>query len=110
MNNFICYTFTYPGTLTADQDPYFILPFDATLIHVSAQCLTQDATVFVEDDSTQVTDALTVTNGTTPVELNEKGDFTGDQFPLFKKGSVVHLDVAHGSNCVDLIVSLMFAL
>jgi ribosomal silencing factor RsfS len=110
MNNFIAHVFTYPGTLTADQDPYFILPFDATLIHVSGQCITQDAIIFVEDDSTRVTDALTVTAGTTPVEQNEIGDFVGDQYPLFKKGSVVHLDVAHGSNCEDLIVVLTFAL
>jgi hypothetical protein len=110
MNNFICYTFTYPGALTDDQDPYFVIPFDATLIHVSGQCITQDAIIFVEDDSTRVTDALTVTAGTTPVEQNEIGDFVGDQYPLFKKGSVVHLDIDNGSNCVDLTISLTFAL
>ena len=109
MNNFATYTLTYPGALTDDQDPYFILPFDATLIHVSAQCITQDAVVFVEDDGVAITDSLTVTAGTTPLELDEIGDFVGDQFPHIAKGSVVHIDIDNGSNCVDLIVALTFA-
>lgn len=109
MNNFVPYTFNYPGALTGDQDPYFILPFDGTLVHVSAQCITQDAIIFVEDDAVAITDSLTVTAGTTPLVLDEKGDFVGDQFPLVKKGSVVHLDIDNGSNCVDLAIVLTFA-
>ncbi len=109
MNNFATYTFNYPGALSGDQDPYFILPFDATLIHVSAQCITQDAIIFVEDDGTAITDSLTVTAGTTPLEQDEKGDFVGDQFPHVAKDSVVHIDIDNGSNCVDLVVILTFA-
>ncbi len=109
MNNFAIYTFTYPGALTSDQDPYFILPFDATLIHVSAQCITQDAIIFVEDDGVAITDSLTVTAGTTPLEQDEKGDFVGDQFPHIAKDSVVHIDIDNGSNCVDLIITLTLA-
>lgn len=109
MNNFAVYPFNFPGALTGDQDPYFILPFDATLVHVSGQCITQDAVIFVEDNGVAITDSLTVTAGTTPLALDEKGDFTDDQFPLVKKGSVVHIDIDNGSNCVDLVVVLTFA-
>lgn len=110
MNNYFPITLNYPGALTGDQDPYITLHKDMTLIGVSAQCITQDATIFVEDDGTQVTDTLTVTAGTTPVTQSDKGDFTGDQFPLFKKGSVLHVDIDNGSNCVDLVIVLTFAL
>lgn len=110
MNNFLIYTFTYPGALTGDQDPYWTMPFDATLIHVSAQCITQDATIFVNDDGTAITDSLTVTAGTTPLELDEIGDFVGDQFPTVAKDSVMHIDIDNGSNCVDLVVVLTFAI
>lgn len=110
MNNFLIYVFTYPGAMTGNQDPYYILPFDATLIHISAQCITQDAIIFVEDDGTAISDSLTVTAGTTPLELDEIGDFVGDQFPLVAKDSVVHIDIDNGSNCVDLVVILTFAI
>jgi hypothetical protein len=53
----IIYTFTYPGALTGDQDPYFTVPMDVQLVHVSAQCITQDATIFLEDDGTAITDS-----------------------------------------------------
>jgi hypothetical protein len=110
MNNFVTYTFTYPGALTGDQDPYFTLPRAMTLIHVSAQCITQDATIFVEDDGTAITDSLTVTAGTTPVTQSAIGDFIGDQFPHVAADSVIHIDIDNGSNCVDLVVVLTFAI
>ncbi len=108
MNNKFYVTLNYPGALTGHQDPYFTLRHDATLRGISAQCITQDATIFVEDDGTQISDSLTVTAGVTPVTQSDKGDFTGDQFPLFKAGSVVHVDIDNGSNCVDLVVVLEF--
>jgi hypothetical protein len=106
MNRTLVYTFTFPGTYTADVDPYFTLPFDVQLVHVSAQCITQDATLIIKDDGTAVNDTLTVTAGTTPVTQDEKGDFVDDQFPHMAKDSVVHLDIAHGSNFVDLVIVL----
>ena len=106
MNRTLVYTFTFPGTYTADQDPYFTLPFDVQLIHVSAQCITQDATLIIYDDAVAVNDTLTVTAGTTPVTQSAKGDFVDDQFPHMLKDSVIHLDIAHGSNFVDLVVVL----
>jgi hypothetical protein len=106
MNRTLVYTFMFPGTFTADTDPYFTLPFDVQLIHVSAQCLDEDATLIIQDDTVAVNDTLTVTNGTTPVTQDEKGDFVGDQFPHMLKGSVIHLDIAHGSEFADLVVVL----
>jgi len=106
MNRTLTYVFMFPGTYTADVDPYFTLPFDVQLIHVSAQCITQDATVIIYDDAVAVNDTLTVTAGTTPVTQDAIGDFVGDQFPHMLKGSVIKLDCAHGSNFVDLCVVL----
>ncbi len=109
MNNKFKITLNYPGAMTGDQDPYITMGEDATLVHVSAQCITQDAIIFVEDDGTAITDSLTVTAGTTPVTQSDKGDFVGDQFPLIKKDSVLHVDIDNGSNCVDLVIVLTFA-
>jgi hypothetical protein len=106
MNRTLIYTFTFPGTNSSDQDPYFTIPFDVQLVHVSAQCITQDATLIIQDDGVAVNDTLTVTAGTTPVTQSAIGDFVGDQFPHMLKDSVVHLDIAHGSNFVDLVIVL----
>lgn len=106
MNRTLVYTFTFPGTYSTDVDPYFTLPFDVQLLHVSAQCTTQNATLIIQDDGVAVNDTLTVTAGTTPVTQSAKGDFVGDQFPHMAKDSVIKLDIAHGSNFADLIIVL----
>jgi hypothetical protein len=103
----IIYTFTYPGALTGDQDPYFTVPMDVQLVHVSAQCITQDATIFLEDDGTAITDSTTVTAGTTPVEITQS-EMVGDQYPHIAKDSVIHIDIDNGSNCVDLVIVCTF--
>jgi hypothetical protein len=98
----------FPGAITADKTVYFEAPADLQLVHVTASCNTQDATVAIYDDGTQINDTLTVTAGTTPLEQDEKGDFVGDQFPHVAKDSVIKVVVGHGSNAVDAMVAITF--
>ena len=99
---------TLPGAITADKTLYYLAPCDLQLVHVTASCNTQDATVAIYDDGTQVNDTMTVTAGTTPLEQDEKGDFVGDQFPHIADGSVIKVVVGHGSNAVDTVVVITF--
>ncbi len=101
------YTVYIPGALSADKDIYFTAPFDMTLKHISGQCITQDATLQVKDDGSAITDSITITAGTTPVEA-DRDEFLNDEYPQIRKDSVVHLDIGHGSNCVDLFLALTF--
>ncbi len=101
-------SFYIPGAITSDKTLYVHLDTDCQLIHVSAQCITQDATLKIYDDGTQVNDSLTVTAGTTPLEQSVKGDFVGDQFPHFAAASVLKIVVGHGSNAVDVNFVLTF--
>ena len=100
--------FHVTGTLAANVTIIWTAPFDCQLIHVSAQCITQDAAVDIYDDGTQINDTLTVTAGTTPCTQDAIGDFVGDQYPHIAKGSVMRIDVDNGSNAVDTFVVLTF--
>ena len=96
-----------PGAITADKTVYYHINEDCTLRHVSANCNTQDATLAIYDDGTQINDTLTVTAGTTPVEQN-RAEFVGDQYPHIAAGSILKLVVGHGSNAVDTVCVLTF--
>ena len=105
----LVFTYYIPGALSADKAIYFVAPEDITLDRVLAQGITQNATLQVSDDGTAITDSLTVTAGTTPLEF-DADDFLNDKRPQIRKGSVVSIAVGHGSNCVDLNFSLIFTL
>jgi hypothetical protein len=99
--------FVIPGALTADKTLYFTVPSDCTLVHISACCQTQAGTVQVSDDASAITDSITVTAGTTPVEA-DLDDMADDQYPHIADGSVVSIAIGHGSNCVDMTIVLTF--
>ena len=99
-----------PGAITANKTFYYLAPCDLQLVHVGAQCITQNAVVKISDDGTQVNDSFTVTAGTTPLEQAAKGDFVGDQFPHVADGSVIKVVVENGSNAVDTVVALTFTI
>lgn len=101
-------TLNYPGAMTGDQDPYFTVPQDCQLLHVSAQCITQDAIIFLEDDGTDITDTTTVTAGVTPAEIT-KTEMVDDEYPHIAKDSIIHVDIDNGSNCVDLVIVMTFS-
>jgi hypothetical protein len=101
------YNFYIPGALSADKDIYIEAPCDMTLKQISGQCITQDATLQVSDVGRAITDSITVTAGTTPIEADQD-DFLNDEYPQIRKGSVIKIDVGHGSNCVDLNFALVF--
>jgi hypothetical protein len=61
---------------------------DVQLVHVSAQCITQDATIFLEDDGTAITDSTTVTAGTTPVEITQSEKLRGPGDRLHLHGRI----------------------
>ena len=99
-----------PGAITADKTVYYEAPCDLQLVHVTASCNTQDATIAIYDDGTQINDTLTVTAGTTPLEQEERGDFVGDQYPHIAKGSIIKIVVGHGSNAVDTVMVATFTI
>ena len=99
-----------PGAITAAKTVYYEAPCDLQLVHVTASCNTQDATIAIYDDGTQINDTLTVTAGTTPLEQEERGDFVGDQYPHIAKGSIIKIVVGHGSNAVDTVMVATFTI
>lgn len=99
-----------PGAITSDKTVYYEAPCDLQLVHVTASCNTQDATIAIYDDGTQINDTLTVTAGTTPLEQEERGDFVGDQYPHIAKGSIIKIVVGHGSNAVDTVMVATFTI
>jgi len=100
-------TIFIPGTLTADKTIYWTVPSDCTLVHVSINANTQDGTLILYDDGTAITDTLTATAGTTPVEA-DRDDMVGDQYPHIADGSIMKAVVGHGSECVDFFAVLTF--
>jgi len=100
-------SFYIPGALTGAKDIYFTVPNDCTLRHVSAQCITQTATLQIFDDGVAITDDMTVAASTTPTEIT-KDEMLNDEYPQIRKDSVIMLDVGNGSNCVDLNLVLTF--
>ena len=114
MLNKFTQTICIPGALTADFIARFTVPSDCSLVHVSAYCTTQDATLKIgtsDDDDAYLT-STTVTKATdTEIDLDDFVDdaSTGDAaFPHPTDGTVVLVTVGHGSNCVDLTVVLTF--
>ena len=101
---------TPPGAITANKTFYYEAPADLQLVHVTGSCNTQDATVAIYDDGTQVNDTLTLTAGTTPLEQEDKGDFVGDQWPHIAKGSIIKVVITNGSNAVDTVVVITFTI
>ena len=102
-------TVQVPGTLTADHLAYFTPPSNCQLVHVSAYCKTQDATLkigTVADDDAYL-ESSSVAAGTTPTEL-ARTDFVDDQYPNIVDGTTVLVTVGHGSNCVDAYIVLTF--
>ncbi len=107
MDRMFTVTLTVPGTLTADKTLYWSAPCDCQLVHISAQCITQNATLTLTDDGSAITDTITVTAGTTPA-VADRDDFVGDQYPHIARGSVLGAAIGHGSNCVDFVAVLTF--
>jgi len=107
MERMFTITLTVPGAMTADKTLYWRVPCDCQLVHISAQCITQNATLQVSDDGSAITDSITVTAGTTPVEA-DRDEFVGDQYPHIARGSVLAAAIGHGSNCVDFVAVLTF--
>jgi len=111
MQRKFCNTFVIPGALTADKILYFKAPSNCTLVHVSAYCVTQDATLKIgtksptdDDDAFLESQAVVAATAT---EF-ERTDFVGDQFPRISDGDLVCLTIGHGSECVDFTAVLTF--
>lgn len=107
-----CVTLTIPGTLTADKILYFKAPGDCTLQHVSAYCVTQDATLKIgtkspTDNDDAFLEVQTVTKAT--ATEYERTDFVDDQYPRISDGDLICVTVGHGSECVDFTTVLTFA-
>ena len=103
---------SFIGTISADNYVDFDMPVDATLIGLSADGDTQDFNVIVgttsdADAYVNTTDGA-VTAGTV-LDLNEKGDFVGDQFHHIAQGTATRVTLDHtGSNPVDVFIVLYF--
>lgn len=107
MNNYFPITINFPGVTDEEKDIYVTLPADMTLTGISAQCLDEDEIFYVENDGTQITDALTIPASTTPTTWNGRSDFVGSQYPIFKKGAVLHVNIT-GTDSVDIAIVLTF--
>jgi len=107
LNRFV-QTICIPGALSADYVARFTAPTNCTLVHVSAYCTTQDATLRIgtADDDDAYLAATTITNADdTELDLD---DFVDDVYPRIEEGDVVLVTVGHGSNCVDFTCVLTF--
>jgi len=96
----VIYTFHAPGTMSADLDIRFKLPFGATLIHVSAVgSNSNDATIKVgtsSDDDAAMT-AKSFGDSGTPAEYDED-DFVGSEFYHFDDGDTVVVTIDYDGN------------
>jgi len=108
MFNRFCLTISIPGALTADHVAKFIAPSDCTLVHVSAACTTQNATLTIghSDNDDSCLDAAAVT-ADAPAEF-ELADFVDAAYPRISDGDVILVTVGHGSNCVNFTAVLTF--
>ena len=103
------------GTLAANHDIKFKLPFDAQLIFVSA--VGSNANNGILDIGTSATaDAyvsnLDVGDSGTPALVDEEGDFEGDVYPHITKGTIIaaalDYDGAGGTAVQDFTLILGF--
>jgi hypothetical protein len=107
LNKFV-QTICIPGALSADYVARFIAPSDCTLVHVSAYCTTQNASLKIgtPTDDDAFLETATVTSSTdTEIALD---DFVDGAYPRIEAGDAVIVTVGHGSNCVDFTCVLTF--
>ncbi len=92
LGDFFTATFHTPGTLAANQDIKFKLPFDASLAFVSAVA-SNASNAILDVGNSDAAEAyvknLDVGDSGTPAVLDEEGDFEGDVYPHITKGTII---------------------
>ena len=108
-------TFHIPGTLAANITPVFTVPYDCSLLHVSAVATNNsDATLKIgttSDDDAYLT-ACTIGDSSVPVE-KVAADFVGTADPHIVDGTVMLLtldfDGAGGTAAQNVTIVLTFS-
>ncbi len=80
-----------PGTLAANIAVYFILPVDATLVHVSACGSNANSGILDIGPSTDTDgylDGVDIGDSNVPSEF-DRGEFVGTQFAHITKGTII---------------------
>ena len=115
MENIFTYIFHIPGTLTANVQPIVSIPFDCSLIHVSAVgSNANDATLkigsAVDDDA--YLSAFAIGDSNNPV-VKRRADFVDSQYPHILAGTnlwvTLDYDGAAGSAAQNVTIGLTFS-
>ncbi|MGB9673650.1 MAG: hypothetical protein ACPL3P_05890 [Anaerolineales bacterium] len=114
MENVFTHTFHIPGTLAANVIPVVSIPFDCSLVHVSAVASnTNDATLKVGStlDDDAFVSAFAIGDGNVPVVKSRK-DFVEGQYPHLPAGTNLMLtldyDGAGGTAAQNVTIVLTF--
>ena len=119
MNRVFQQSYHIPGTLSADINIRFTVPFDCQLVHVSSVASNDsDATLAVGSsaDTDGYITAGVIGDSNTPVEKEALTDFAGalavNQYPHITDGTIVVLtldyDGATGTAAQDVTIVLTF--
>lgn len=101
METLITYCFHVPGTLVANLTPLFAVPFDCTLLHVSAVAANNsDATLKVgtPTDPTAYLAEFPIGDSQTPAVKGSFKDFVGGQYPRLNAGNNLLITLDYDGN------------
>jgi hypothetical protein len=107
-------SFHIPGTLGADPNIRFVLPFDAQLERVSSVCSgAHPAGVYIGNSADTDAYVVEIASGVsnTPLEIVRTG-FVGEQFPHITKGTIITVIADYdddGTACANLTIVLTFS-
>jgi hypothetical protein len=115
LGDFFTMTYHVPGTLAANETVYFQLPFDGSLVFVSALASNANNGILNVGSSAD-TDAyvsnLDVGDSLVPAVLDEAGEFEGDVLPHIVKDTIIaaclDYDGASGTAAHDFTLVLGF--
>jgi hypothetical protein len=101
METLITYSFHIPGTLVTDVAPLFALPFDCTLLHVSAVASNDSDATLKVGTPTNPAAYLTefpIGDSQKPTVKASIRDFVGGQFPRLSANSSLLLTLDYDGN------------
>jgi len=111
----VTYSYHTAGTLAANHNFRFTLPFDATLVHVSAVASNASNAILDVGSSTAAeayVKDLDVGDSGAPAVVSAPGSFNGGNFPHIAAGTIVvaalDYDGASGTAAADFTLVLTF--
>ncbi len=101
METLITYSLHIPGTLVANLTPVFAVPFDCTLVHVSAVASNNsDATLKVgtPSDAAAYLAEFPIGDSQSPAVKASFKDFVGGQYPRLRANSSLLMTLDYDGN------------